>query len=164
MRYGVSRTVRIGLLGLLILTGAPGCGGNSAQACFDRGASRFKDGKFDEAIEAYTKGLALDPQSAVGHNLLGMAYRMKFNTTGATEWKEKEIASFRLAVDADSTFWPAYINLGASLYYMGKKTEAAPFFTRALVLHPDNPEREQLETFIREGGGQPPAASASASD
>lgn len=164
MRFRVPRAGRIGMLGLLILMGVPGCGGNSAQACFDRGASRYRHGKFDEAIEAYTKGLALDPHSAVGHNLLGMAYRGKFNATGVTEWKEKEIASFRLAVEADSTFWPAYINLGASLYYMGRKAEAAPFFTRALVLHPDNPEREQLETFIREGGGQPPAGSVSASD
>jgi len=144
-------------LAVLAVVATPGCGRNSAQAWFDQGAARFQDGKFDEAIEAYTKGLDLEPGSAMGHNLLGMAYRMKFNGTGATEWKEKEIASFRMAVEADSTFWPAYINLGASLYYMGRKQEAAPFFSRALVIHPENPERGQLEAFIREGGGTVPA-------
>jgi len=164
MQWNSSCLVRIWLLAVLALAAGPGCSRNNAQGWFDRGAARFHDGDYDGAIEAYAQGLQLEPGSAMGHNLLGMAYRMKFNGTGATEWKEKEIAAFREAVEADSTYWPAYINLGASLYYMGRQEEAAPFFSRALVLHPDNPEREQLEAFIREGGGTVPAAADSGSD
>jgi tetratricopeptide (TPR) repeat protein len=80
-----------------------------------------------------------------------MAYRMQYNTVRAAEWKDKEIDAFRAAVDCDPTYWPAYINLGATLYYMGRKEEAAPYFETALELHPENPERAQLEGFIAEG-------------
>lgn len=143
---------------ILILLAAAGCGGSGsgAQQHFDAGAEQFGEGNYDAAIASYEKGLALEPRSAVGYNLLGMAYRLKFNTLRATEWKDKEIAAFRRAVEADSTFYPAQINLGATLYYMGEKAEAAPHFRRALELHPDNPERADLEKFIREGGLEPP--------
>lgn len=130
-----------------------GCGGGTenAQRHFDDGAEHFQNGQYDDALEAYGRGLEVEPNSAVGHNLMGMAYRMKYNSLRDTRWKEQEIDAFRSAVAADSTFWPAHINLGATLYYMGKKTEAAHYFRTALRLHPDNPEREQLEAFIREG-------------
>ena len=133
-----------------------GCGEESAQSFFDRGAGEFQDDDYDQAILHYRKGLELEPGSAVGFNLLGMAYRMKYNTLRAAEWKEKEIEAFRSAVAADSTYEPAHINLGATLYYLGNKTEAAPHFRRALELNPDNPEREQLELFIKEGGEDTP--------
>ena len=144
------------LLLLVSMVVLGGCGEKSAQSLFDRGARELQDGSYDEAIATYRKGLELEPGSAVGHNLLGMAYRRKYNTIRATEWKEKEIEAFRKAVASDSTYWPAQINLGATLYYLGSKSEAAVHFQRALELHPENPEREQLERFIREGGGEVP--------
>jgi len=131
---------------------ASGCGGGqSAQSYFNEGAEQVQDGNYERAIAAYEKGLEMEPRSAIGHNLLGMAYRMQYNTVRAAEWKEKEIEAFLAAVDCDATYWPAYINLGATLYYLGRKEEAAPYFTRALELFPDNPERSQLEGFIAEG-------------
>lgn len=142
-------------LGAAVLLGGlavSGCGkGKSAQSYFNLGAERYGEEDFEGAIAAYQQGLELEPRSAVGHNLLGMAYRMQYNTVRSAEWKEKEIAEFRTAVECDSTYWPAYINLGASLYYLGRKEEAAPWFETALVLHPENPERLQLEGFIEEG-------------
>ena len=140
---------------MVLLLALLGCsGGQSAQSYFDLGAERFQNKEYDEAIAAYRKGLELEPTSAVGHNLLGMAYRWKYNTLGVVEWKEREIEAFRQAVVCDSLYAPAHINLGASLYYTGKKAEAAPFFERALSIYPDNPERGQLEQFIREGKEQ----------
>jgi tetratricopeptide (TPR) repeat protein len=146
------------LIAGLIVTGmiGSGCGEENAQAFFDRGAGEFKDGDYDQAILHFQKGLELQPGSAVGLNLLGMAYQKKYNTLRAAEWKEKEIDAFRKAVAADSTYEPAFINLGATLFYLGNKTEAAPYFRRALELNPDNPEREQLEQFILEGGEEAP--------
>jgi tetratricopeptide (TPR) repeat protein len=140
----------------VLLAGCHGGSAKTAQKYFDQGAERFQDKDYDQAIAAYLKGIQLEPASAVGYNLLGMAYRWKYNAVGASMWKEKEIDAFRKAVAADSTFYPAYINLGASLYYMGSKAEAAPYFERALVLYPENPERPALEKMIREGGGTPP--------
>jgi tetratricopeptide (TPR) repeat protein len=133
------------------------CGGApSAQSYFDAGARKFQAKDYDGAIAAYQQGLRLEPRSAVGQNLLGMAYRFKYNAVRDSQYKEKEIAAFEAAVAADSTFVAAQINLGATLYYLGRKAEAAPHFRRALELQPDNPEREQLEGFIREGGLEPP--------
>ncbi len=154
---GLKWTARA-VLAIAILAVFAGCGGKdgSAQQFFDRGAGHFQDGDYDAAIVSYQKGLDLEPNSAVGLNLLGMAYRMKFNTLRSSEWKERELAAFRAAVAADSTYYPAQINLGATLYYMGEEAEAAPHFRRALEIQPDNPEREDLERFIREGGLEPP--------
>ena len=140
---------------MLVMTG---CQDKGAMAFFEQGDSEFRDGKWDEAIASYQSGLEIEPNSAVGFNLLGKAYRMKYNSVRATEWKKKEIEAFRRAIAADSTFWQAKINLGATYYYIGKKAEAAPLFREALELYPDNPEREQLEQFIREGGGRLPGS------
>lgn len=140
-----------------LLLGACAKEPSTAQARFDEGARKFQAGDLDGAITDYRHGLALEPRSAVGHNLLGMAYRFKFNAVRDSQYKDKEIEAFAAAVAADSTFVPARINLGATLYYLGRKEEAAPHFVRALLLQPDNPERAQLEGFIREGGLEPPS-------
>ncbi len=133
-----------------------------AQQFFDAGARAYQKKDYDDAIAAYRKGLLREPGSAVGYNLLGMAYRMKYNTVRSNDWKEKEVLAFRQSVAADSTFWPAYINLGVTLYYLGKKDEAAPYFRRALELNPRNPERTQIETFIQDGSGTVPEADRAA--
>lgn len=143
---------------LIALILGSGCQDEGASAFFKKGESQFRDGKYDEAIASYEQGLELEPDSAVGYNLLGMAYRMKYNSVRTTEWKQKEIEAFRRAIQADSTFWQAKINLGATYYYIGRKAEAAPLFRSALELYPDNPEREQLEQFIREGEEGPPGS------
>ena len=146
------------VIGGLILTAmiGGGCGEESAQSLFDRGAGEFQDGNYDQAILHYQKGLELEPGLAEGFYLLGLAYRMKYNTLRAAQWKEMEIDAFRKAVAADSTHELAHINLAATLYYLGDKKEAAHYFRRALELNPDNPERKQLEQFIREGGEEVP--------
>jgi len=158
-RSGVRRLAMAAALTAAAGIGLAGCHGGSAKSAqkyFDQGAEHFQDKDYDQAIAAYLKGIQLEPKSAVGYNLLGMAYRWKYNVVGASVWKDKEIDAFRKAVAADSTFYPAYINLGATLYYMGQKSEAAGYFERALVLFPGNPERQALEKMIREGGGTPP--------
>jgi len=137
------------ILGAMLL----GCGkgGGGAESLFSRGAAQFQDGHYDRAIELYRAGLEKEPESARGQNLLGMAYRMQYNTVRDPVYRTREIEAFRRAVAADSTFWPALINLGATLYYQGEKKEAARHFRRALELNPENPEREELERMIAEG-------------
>lgn len=151
---------RISVLAVAVALWFPlawGCGAKSAQDYFRKGEQLATAGKLDDAIEAYQTGLEMEPGSAMGYNLLGMAYRLKYNALRSTQWKQKEIAAFEQAELADSTFWPAYVNLGATLYYMGNAHDAAPHFIRALTLYPQNPEREKLEAMIREGQGEPPA-------
>ncbi|HIE06160.1 MAG TPA: hypothetical protein EYP58_05110, partial [bacterium (Candidatus Stahlbacteria)] len=66
----------------------------SAQEYFNAGAQQVEKGNLDKGIELYKKGVEKDPKSAVGYNLLGMAYRYKFNQTANPEWREKEIEAF----------------------------------------------------------------------
>jgi tetratricopeptide (TPR) repeat protein len=113
----------------------------------------MNQGELDQAIEAYQEGLRLEPESAVGRNLLGMAYRMKFNQERDLRWKELELDAFREAVAVDSTYWPACINLGATLYFQGDHEEASRWFRRALEINPDNPERDRIEGMIEDSAG-----------
>jgi tetratricopeptide (TPR) repeat protein len=95
--------------------------------------------------------LEKDPKNAIGYNLLGMAYRFKFNQSGAQEFKDKEIESFKKAIEIDSKFWAACKNLSASLYYQGRKKEAVPYLEKALELQPNDPEKVILLQWIEEG-------------
>ncbi|MBS3741930.1 MAG: tetratricopeptide repeat protein [Candidatus Cloacimonetes bacterium] len=130
----------------------PGCSRKErdAEVFFEDGRELFQQKKYSEAIEKYEKGLSKEPNNAVGYNLLGMAYRFRFNETGAQEYKEKEIAAFKKAVDLDPKYWVAYKNLAASLYYQGRKKEAVPYIEKALELQPNDPEKELLHKWIKE--------------
>jgi tetratricopeptide (TPR) repeat protein len=117
---------------------------------FKEGEELFAKKLYDEAIEKYEEGLKLTPNSAVGYNLLGMAYRFKFNEVRDPSFRQKEIESFKKAIEIDETYWVAYINLGATYYYGERKAEAIPLFQRALELYPLNPEKEAIERMIEE--------------
>lgn len=137
---------------LLISIASTECyGEENVQYYFNKGAEYFQAGKYDEAIEMYKKGLELEPNSALGYNFIGMAYRFKYNTTRNAEYKNKEIEAFKKAVELDPTFWGAMINLGATYYYMGEKEKAALYFKKALEINPYHPEKAQIEKMIQEG-------------
>jgi tetratricopeptide (TPR) repeat protein len=126
-------------------------GKRSSTVFFEEGQKLFEEKKYDEAIAKYQEGLELSPNSAEGYNLLGMAYRFKYNAEQEPSLKEEEIKAFTKAVELDSTFWVAYVNLGATYYYSGRKKEAVPYFERALELYPEHHEREQMLRMIDEG-------------
>ena len=97
------------------------------------------------------EALQIDSNNSVGYNLLGMAYRFKFNQTGTQEYKDKEIEFFKKAVTLDPKFWVAHKNLAASLYYQNRKKEAVPYLEKALELQPNDPEKPLLLQWINEG-------------
>ena len=147
----------IWIVAVSVSMGSLGCGGEptTADGFFARGESQYQDGEYDLAIQSFEKGLVMDATSAEGHHLLGLAYRMKYNTTHESEWKHRELDAFRAAVAADSTYSPAHVNLGSALFYLGKKKEAAAHFSIALELDPENPSRAMLEDMIRQGLAPP---------
>lgn len=118
---------------------------------FKEGKELFNQQKYNEAIAKFTEGIELSPNSAVGYNLIGMAYRFKYNAERDASLREKEIDAFKKAIECDSTFWVAYINLGATYFYSGEKKEAVPLFEKALILNPEHHEREEIEKMIDEG-------------
>ncbi len=117
---------------------------------FKEGEELFNQQKYDEAIAKYVEGIELSPNSAVGYNLIGMANRFKYNAEGVPSLREKEIDAFGKAIECDSTFWVAYINLGATYFYSGRKKEAIPLFEKALELNPLHPEKTEIEKMIEE--------------
>lgn len=138
---------------LFVLSALAGCSPaqRPAETLLNEGAALVQEGKIDDAIAKYREALTADPDSHIGYNLLGMAYRMKFNQLGAQKYKDMEIEAFQKAIDREPDFWVAYKNIAASLYYQGKKREAVPYLEKALELQPGDPERETLLKWIEEG-------------
>ena len=69
---------------MIILLIICGCSSqnNNVQELLNEGASLFQKGDYDAAIQKYNEALQIDSNNSVGYNLLGMAYRFKFNQTG----------------------------------------------------------------------------------
>ncbi|NOR18267.1 tetratricopeptide repeat protein [candidate division WOR-3 bacterium] len=142
---GIMKKILLIVLALTIIS----CGQKkSAQDYFNKGAQLIEKGEIDKSIENYQQGLKLEPRSAIGNNLLGMAYRSKFNQTGDPEWKKKEIASFEAALEINPDYMNALVNLGATYYYSGEKKKAVPYFKHALEVYPEHPEAEQIKKMI----------------
>jgi tetratricopeptide (TPR) repeat protein len=120
------------------------------QSYLEKGQEAFKQGKYDQALQAYDEALKKEPRSAVIYNLKGMAYRFKYNQLHSPDLKEKEIAAFKQAIEMDPNFIPALVNLGSTYYFSDKKKEAGEQFKRVLELMPQHPEAEQLKKMIAE--------------
>lgn len=120
----------------------------STQVLIESGTRALELGRYDEAIVYVRAALGRDPDSAVAHNLLGMAHRFRYNALRARRDKEREIEAFREAVRLDPGFVTALVNLGTSLWWDGRGEEGAPFLSRALALDPFHPDRDQLLRMI----------------
>jgi len=144
---GSMRKILLALLALILISCSQK---KSAQDYFNKGAQLIEKGEIDKSIEYYQQGLKLESRSTVGHNLLGMAYRSKFNQIGDPEWKKKEIASFEAALEINPDYMNALINLGTTHYYSGEKGKAVPYFKHALEVYPQHPEAEEIRKMIAE--------------
>ena len=128
---------------------------NQGQKLIEEGAAQMEKQQFDQAIATFKQALQKEHRSAVIYNLLGMAYRFKYNQVRNQELKQQEINAFQKAVEVDPNYWVALINLSATYYYMGEKAKAAPLFKKALTLNPNHPEKVQLEKMIQEAEKRP---------
>lgn len=120
------------------------------------GIEAFRQQQYDQAIAHYQKALEEQPGRAEVYNLLGMAYRFKYNRDLEPALKEREIRAFQKAVELNPEFVVALVNLGSSYYYSGNKQRAARVFERALAIMPDHPEAAQLKDMIRQARDEDP--------
>ena len=139
----------------VVLTSERSWATGQAQKLVEEGAGQMQQKHYDQAIAIFQKALQEEPQSATTYNLLGMAYRFKYNEVRNKDLKNQEIAAFKKAIEIDPTYWIALINLGATYYYMGEKAQAAPLFKKALTINPNHPDKVQLEKMIQEGEKKP---------
>jgi tetratricopeptide (TPR) repeat protein len=145
------------ILCFLLIAGVLGCTGEkpadkgkSAQMWLETGMAQFQKQDYDAAIVSFTKAAEYEGPSAVSLNMLGMAYRFKYNQVRNKELKDKEIAAFQKAIEVDPNYWVALMNLGATYYFLGEKAKAVPLFKKALEINPQHPEKEQLLRLIAE--------------
>lgn len=133
----------------------PGCTAfrdtKTASSYFEEGAVLVKQGKYDEAIKKYMKGLRREPHSAVGYNYLGIAYRFKYEQLRSLKWRDKEIEAFKKAIELDPNFYLPYVNLGTTHYSMGNRKEASRYLKKSLEIYPEHPSKELIDQMIQEG-------------
>lgn len=143
------------ILTAMLLAATLGCGGESADKYIQEGFINFQQQKYDEAIANYEKAIKLEPRAAAAYNMIGMAYRFKYNMLGVPEFRQKEMAAFQKAVEIDPKNWVAMINLATDYYADGQKAKAAPLFKKALELNPDHPEKADIQKLIAAGEPKP---------
>jgi tetratricopeptide (TPR) repeat protein len=138
---------RLILITMLLAT-LLGCGGDSAEKYMQEGLANFQQQKYDQAIASYEKAIKLQPRASAAYNMIGMAYRFKYNQLRVPEFRQKEIAAFQKAVEIDPKNWVAMINLATDYYADGQKDKAVPLFKKALELNPNHPEKAQIQKLI----------------
>jgi len=146
--------LRLILIGLL-LAALIGCSGDNAEKYMQAGFADFQHQKYDAAIANYEKVIKLRPRDAAAYNMMGMAYRFKYNKSGKPEFRQKEMAAFAQAIKIDPKNWVAMINLATDYYTAGDKAKAAPLFKKALALNPHHPEKLAIQKMIAEGEAKP---------
>ena len=93
-------------------------------------------GRTNEAIQELKEILAIDPGSAEGHLLLGIAYR----TQGSPELTGEAIAELRQALALNSSFVPARFYLAHIYLDLGRAERAREELETALAQSPGNPQ------------------------
>ncbi len=145
------------VLAAMLLLALMGCSGDSSEKFLKEGFVSFQQQDYDKAIENYEKAIALGARSPGAFNMLGMAYRYKYQQTNQPGLQENEIISFQKALEVDPKNWAAMVNLGQTYYARGEKAKAAAWLKKALALNPQIPEKAQIEKMIaEEGGGSAP--------
>ena len=99
--------------------------------------NQIKMKQTDEAIEALTQMIKINPKAALFHMTLGDAYREKGDY-------ENALNSYRMAEQlilgrADRQVAPVYFYQGVCLETLGRKEEALVLFEKALSLDSENP-------------------------
>lgn len=135
-RKGEFRGNRIILLAFLLLTlvvAVVSAFPRVARYYNNRGVQLQQQGQLGPAIQAYRRALILKSHYAAAHYNLGDAYEDIPNY-------EKALEEYQEAIDADFTFYPAYINL-SRLYILRRKDYGAALslLDHALNLKPEEP-------------------------
>ena len=87
--------------------------------------------RFADAESFARKSVQIDPKNAVGWDRLGVALQARGLANSETEH------SYRRAIELDPQFAVAYAHLARTLNKMGKRTEAAPLYDKAIELAKD---------------------------
>ncbi len=135
-RFGVSRFG--GVAGAVLWAAAVLLGGCAtgkeaqvkrlqAQAAYERGLKDLEEGRMSLGLAALQEAVALDPNTALYHNALGVVY---LNLKSQPE----AIEELRRAVELDGNYGEALHNLGVAYAEAGKWEDAVRMYKKALSL------------------------------
>jgi TolB-like protein/tetratricopeptide (TPR) repeat protein len=92
------------------------------------------DTRLNEAVTLAQKGVELDDQDALIHFVYGRALL-------ARKAYDDALAELRSAAELNPSLAMAFCGLGDSLAYEGRIEEAIPYFDKAIILSPFDPQR-----------------------
>ncbi|XP_033292377.1 RNA polymerase II-associated protein 3 [Orcinus orca] len=102
-----------------------------ALALKEKGNKHFKQGKYDEAIECYTKGMSADPYNPVLPTNRASAYfRLKKFAVAESDCN--------LAIALNRSYTKAYARRGAARFALQKLEDAKKDYEKVLELEPNN--------------------------
>lgn len=104
---------------------------SSAETWINKGDALYKQGKYDEAIQAYDEAIRLNPQALT-------AWNGKGRTLQTLHKYDEAINSYDKAISLDPKNYYAWINKGGSFYDWGKYQDALVYYEKAIELDPSN--------------------------
>uniref|UniRef100_A0A3B3UPE3 RNA polymerase II-associated protein 3 n=2 Tax=Poecilia latipinna TaxID=48699 RepID=A0A3B3UPE3_9TELE len=109
----------------------------------ENGNKLFKEGKYDEAIECYTRGMAADPYNPVlPTNRATSFFRLKKYAVAESDCN--------LAVALDDSYYKAYARRGAARFALQKHQLALEDYQMVLQLDPGNAEAQSEVKKLQE--------------
>ncbi|KAJ8245472.1 hypothetical protein GJAV_G00271110 [Gymnothorax javanicus] len=124
----------------------------------DLGNAYFKEGKYEAAVECYTRGMQADATNALLPANRAMAYLKLQRYTEAEEDCSRAIA-------LDATYTKAFARRGSARAALGKLKEARQDFEQVLKLEPGNKHAmEELQKISADAGGSDLTAEQTALD
>ncbi|XP_020490468.1 RNA polymerase II-associated protein 3 isoform X2 [Labrus bergylta] len=112
----------------------------------EKGNTFFKEGKYDDAIECYTRGMGADPYSPVlPTNRATSFFRLKKYAVAESDCN--------LAIALDSNYFKAYARRGAARFALKKCESALEDYEMVLKLDPGNLEAQNEVKKIKEALG-----------
>lgn len=125
----------------------------SAKEWFERGSFLTAIEDFQGAVDAYGKGLALDPGFAPGFYNRGYACNMLGMHRQAVAEYDKS-----LALDPDD--YQSWFNRALSNYFLGEHRQAVADYGRALAINPGDPQAYYNRAMSHVELGEPQMAAA----
>ncbi len=135
---------------------APEDAGRQAHAHLQAGAAHLKRGEADAAVKECRAAVALNPQSAAAHMLLGQAYLAQRSVSMFAEAK----AELQQALDLDPTLYWARFYLARAYIDTGRNDRAKEELERGLEEHPNVPHFLSLLGEVNRKLGAPEASIA----
>ncbi|XP_040886567.1 RNA polymerase II-associated protein 3 isoform X2 [Toxotes jaculatrix] len=109
----------------------------------EKGNNFFKEGKYDDAIECYTRGMGADPYNPVlPTNRATSFFRLKKYAVAESDCN--------LAIALDSNYYKAYARRGAARFALKKYESALEDYEMVLKLDPGNTEAQKEVKKIKE--------------